>query len=162
MSTTPEVPITLAELRSPINYANTLILTGLALCLKSSPEQDTAAPNAIVEKWLTTLTQSDLPSELEQALRELLSSKNVTTDLVALQTGLDIILQAVPLRFWATRKVGQLKAAHNLPVLDEAREAAILSQMQAEVTQRGLPSEVVLFFSTLMQIVRSEHQALRE
>lgn len=168
--TAPEQPrtsVTLPELRAPIDHANSLILTAFCLCL-ASPEEAQTAPtlaqrkNAeILEEWSEGFEVRGVPHAVVETIVRTLDTLSLTTNEENLETGLTVLLHALEIRFWATRKVGTLKAEYSLPVLDQAREDAILLAMQREIALRGLPSELVNFFAVLMTAVREEHQALR-
>ncbi len=164
----PTTSVTLPELRAPIDHANSLILTAFTLCL-STPEEGQTAPTLaqrrnteILDGWTDNFEVHGVPHVVVEAIVQILDKLSLTGSEEQLETGLTILLHALEIRFWATRKVGALKAEHSLPVLDQQREDAILLATQREITVRGLPSELVTFFATLMTAVREEHQALRE
>lgn len=154
----PQIPITLPELRVPIDHANKLLLIGFALCF-TEPVATTTQKTLIAE-WQADMQKTEIPQEVVAHIVVLLESRMLTTNPTLLRTGLEIIFHALETRFWATRKVGELKAAQALPGFDPDREAAILKSVSEEVKYRGLPSELTTFFSTLMAAVRAEHEAI--
>lgn len=156
---TPSIPTTLSELRVPIDHANQLLLIGFALCFT---EPVAAIPTPLVAEWQADMQETEIPQEVVAHIVVLLESRMLTTNPTILRTGLETIFHALQTRFWATRKVGELKAAHALPSFDPDREAAILKSVSTEITQRGLPSELTTFFSTLMAAVRAEHESISQ
>lgn len=157
---TPSIPITLPELRFPIDHANHLLLIGFALCFTEPVATTTQKP--LIAEWQADMQETEIPQEVIAHIVVLLESRMLTTNPTTLHTGLETIYHALQTRFWATRKVGELKAAHALPSFDPDREAAILKSVSTEITQRGLPSELTTFFSTLMAAVRAEHEAISQ
>ncbi len=155
----PSTSVTLPELRAPIDHANHLLLIGFALCL-TEPADTTQTP--LIAEWQTYMQKTEIPQEVVAHIVAILESRMVTTNAALLNTGLEIIFHALETRFWATRKVGELKAAHALPSFDPVREAAILESVSAQIAERGLPGELTTFFSTLMAAVRAEHEAIAQ
>lgn len=154
----PSTPITLKELREPIDHANALLLIGIQLCL-TEPVQENQAD--LLKEFQDDLSQTTIPQEVVAYIVTFLESRMLNANPEVLRSGLETIYHALETRFWATRKVGALKAEHALPVFDPVREEAILSTINKEITIRQLPSELTTFFSVLMAAVRLEHEAMR-
>ncbi|MBP7774707.1 chorismate mutase [Candidatus Woesebacteria bacterium] len=156
---TPSIPITLPELRVPIDHANHLLLIGFALCFT---EPVATGHDHLIAEWQADMQKTEIPQEVIAHIVVLLEFRMLTTNPTMLRIGLETIYHALQTRFWTTRKVGELKAAHALPSYDPDREAAILQSVSEEIRQRGLPSELTTFFSTLMAAVRAEHEAISQ
>lgn len=155
----PQIPITLSELRFPIDHANHLLLIGFALCFT---EPVATGRDHLITEWQAYMQETEIPQEVVAHIVVLLESRMLTTNPTILRTGLEIIHHALQIRFWATRKVGGLKAVQALPSYDPDREKAILESVSGEIRHRGLPSELTTFFSTLMAAVRTEHEAISQ
>lgn len=71
------------------------------------------------------------------------------------------IVETIARRMRLAREVGTLKAAAGLPVLDPAREAAVVSHAAGLARDAGLPEEDVrALFWQLMAISRREQAAV--
>lgn len=155
----PHTQVTLPELREPIDHANALLLLGLQLCL-TEPVQEGQLD--FVKDFEEYLSETTIPQEVVAYIVTFLESRMLNANPEVLRSGLETIYHALETRFWATRKVGALKAEHALPVFDPVREEAILSTINKEITVRQLPSELVAFFSLLMAAVRKEHELISQ
>lgn len=86
-------------------------------------------------------------------------------DLQTLRAQIDIIdRQLADLfrrRMDVTRKVGEYKAAHHLPVLDSAREKQVLAAKAALVGDE-LRADITTLFETIMALSRRQQQALAD
>lgn len=65
-------------------------------------------------------------------------------------------------RTTCTDAVGRYKLAHGLPVLDREREAAVLEEKQALVTDPGLKEDVLRLYETIFALSRQRQHALME
>lgn len=75
----------------------------------------------------------------------------------------DIDAQMIALfeqRMSVTQQVGEYKRAHDLPVLDQKREAEVLAKKEAMLKNKYLKTEVKDFFSSIMSISRRQQRAL--
>ena len=75
----------------------------------------------------------------------------------------DIDAQMIALfekRMSVTKQVGEFKKEHDLPVLDQKREAEVLAKKEAMLKNKYLKTEVKDFFSSIMAISRRQQRAL--
>lgn len=157
----PTAEISLAELRTFIDLSNNLLLVGLQQIIDNST--DTPLEHSTfgyIQTWAVETAETGIPHSVLIELVRIMTSGSI--QLTTYVRGLDIVSKALQIRFAATRKVGELKAIHNMPVLDQPREDAILAKMSQEVTAAHLPDELVNFFLILMTAVRDEHTEIRD
>jgi chorismate mutase len=73
-----------------------------------------------------------------------------------------ILVHTLAERFRCTQEVGKLKAAHDLPPADPAREAAQLARLRALAKDSGLDPEFAeKFLAFIVQEVIRHHERLR-
>ncbi len=73
-----------------------------------------------------------------------------------------ILVHTLAERFRCTQEVGKLKAAHDLPPADPAREAAQLARLRALAETSGLDPEFAeKFLAFIVQEVIRHHERLR-
>ena len=63
-------------------------------------------------------------------------------------------------RMAIARQVAQYKLAHDLPVLDQSREAQVIASREAMLSDISLASSVRTLFETVMALSRQEQEAL--
>jgi chorismate mutase len=90
----------------------------------------------------------------------------VATRLTALRAQIDSLdadlVDLLARRFAVTRDIGRLKAAADLPALDEGREASQRARLRELADARGVASCLVLdVFDAVVTQARVEHEAAR-
>ena len=88
-------------------------------------------------------------------------------DLLRLRSSIDnldaILLHTLAERFKLTKEVGQLKAAHDLPPADKAREARQIERLRRLAADAGLDPEFAeKFLSFIVAEVIRHHEQIRE
>ncbi len=90
-----------------------------------------------------------------------------TDTLAALRASIDnldaVLLHTLAERFKITKAVGELKAAHDMPPADRAREAEQIARLRALADESGLDPEFAeKFLNFIVAEVIRHHERIRE